>query len=274
MRPLAGLEEPGLQVQAQVADALAVELVLVVAHVGAAVAVHDRERQRRADLELDRAELEAVGGDQRGLDDVVDRVRVGVAVGAVELEQVVRPLQRADAERQLVVAQHLRGVDRQVAARVHRRMERVEVDVARRLGGGGRGERAERGGKRQRAREQRGNGDGAGGAGSANGHVASGVRGRMPRALLVVDQSGSRGQTTGATSVFANGPRPRADSHQSLVQAAAGAVTRAGAKHHYCGWIPRSVCSCWHFCWIAAWNVVGTLLKYSLAAAASCAAHA
>src|SRR5678815_716034 len=104
VRPPAGLEEPGLEVQPDVADALAVELELHVAHVGRAIAAHDEERHRRAELELERAGVDAERADQRGADDVVDRVGV---VARAELEQAVAPGERAQPERQPVSYTHL-----------------------------------------------------------------------------------------------------------------------------------------------------------------------
>ena len=41
---------------------------------------------------------------------------------------MVSPVERAEAERQLLVAEHLRRIDREVTARVHRRTERIERD--------------------------------------------------------------------------------------------------------------------------------------------------
>src|SRR5262249_33563541 len=106
-----------------------------------------------------------------------DRVRVALAV---ELEQAVAPVERAEAERHFLVAEHLRRVDREVAARVHRRAERVEVDVA-----GGLGDR-ERGDARAPDPPDRGN---DAGSDRANGHVASGIQRSTPWALPVVNQT-------------------------------------------------------------------------------------
>src|SRR5690606_39138479 len=85
------------------------------------------------ELELERAELEAVRRDQRRGEHVVDRVDLA-RPRALELQEAVPPVEGTQAERQLVVAQDLRRVDRQVAARIDRRPEPAEIDAARELG--------------------------------------------------------------------------------------------------------------------------------------------
>src|SRR6185295_651679 len=76
----AGLEEPGLEVEADVADALTVEPELVLSDIRTAIAAHDQERHRGADLELGGPGVDAECADQRRADDVVDRVGVALAV--------------------------------------------------------------------------------------------------------------------------------------------------------------------------------------------------
>jgi hypothetical protein len=134
MRRPARLEKPSLEVQADVADALAVDLeVLVVVRVGlagdvgAAIAADDGERRRESELELGGPGMDAERADQGRSDDVVDRVRVAVPV---EIQHPVAPVERAQTERQLSVAERLRCVDGQVATRIHRGTERIEIDVS------------------------------------------------------------------------------------------------------------------------------------------------
>src|SRR5690606_10318332 len=132
--PLRGRQDAPLEVEAEVADALAVkaELLVVVrdgwiaGEVWVLVARDHLERQRDARLELDRAELEAERRDQGRRDDVGDLVDV---VALLELEDLVSPV-GDQSERGLEVTEHLRGVDGDVAARVDRRAKRVEVDIA------------------------------------------------------------------------------------------------------------------------------------------------
>src|SRR5690606_26976777 len=76
--------------------------------------------------ELGRPELEADRADQRRRDDVVDRVLGAVAL---EVEELVAPVECADAERQLSVTEHLRRVHRQVATRVHGGAKAAQIDV-------------------------------------------------------------------------------------------------------------------------------------------------
>ena len=127
-------QEADLEVQAHVAQPLAVEgEAVAVVHARRAdlirifVARHDLERQRDARLQLQRPHLEPERGDQRRRDHVGDLVRAVVV--ALELQHPVAPVGH-QTERQLGVTQHLRGVDRDVAARVHRRPEGIELDVA------------------------------------------------------------------------------------------------------------------------------------------------
>src|SRR5438132_1635816 len=84
------------------------------------VAGEDRERNRRAELELGGSEMDAIRRDQGRADDVVDLVEDVAVVRILEREQVVAPVERAETERELVVAEDLRRVDREVAARIDR----------------------------------------------------------------------------------------------------------------------------------------------------------
>ena len=151
--------------QTDVADALAVDLEVHVVvriaridDVGPAIAAHDAERRRYTELELGRSEVDAERADERRGDDVVDGVGGSVAV---EVEEMVSPV-RDEAERELFVAERLRCVDREVAARVDRRLEGVETDIS---GGVGRRDRRT---CENRERERQA-------TGKADGHVASGT---------------------------------------------------------------------------------------------------
>ena len=74
----------------------------------------------------------------RRRDHVVDGVDRGVRARACALEaqEAVAPVEGAQAERQLVVPEDLRRVDRQVAAGVDRGPEDAQIDITADLGAG------------------------------------------------------------------------------------------------------------------------------------------
>jgi hypothetical protein len=116
-----GVEQPRLEVDAEVADALAVDAL--------ARAVDDRDRQRHAEL----AQRHAERAHQRRGHHVVDRVR---RRAVAEREHVTAPVERAEPERQLPAAERLGAVERQVAMRIHRGPEFIELHGAGGLRGG------------------------------------------------------------------------------------------------------------------------------------------
>jgi hypothetical protein len=128
-----GIEEPNLGVHTDVADALPLELpVLVVVGgrdvalvVGRTIAVGEGERNRGTELELEGTGLDPERADQGRHDHVADRELVGTLV---ERHESAAP-RRHETERDLLVTEHLRRVQCDVAARVHRGAKRIEVDI-------------------------------------------------------------------------------------------------------------------------------------------------
>ena len=233
VRRAARLEEPGLEVQADVADALAVELELLVVVrvvrvaevVRAAVAAHDRRTARDAPNSSSAGPAWMPNAPiSVAVMHVVDRVRTcRCPVARRRVAEVQEPWPQssdAEAERQLLVAEDLRGVDRDVAARVHRGAERIEGDVTGRLC------RRDRAGAEDAERDKKTM------HGQASGHVSTGL---VQPGHVLVTPPGSRRSNKRQQRRSCYLPRAwsRVMFHCGRTSAGAGSAARAVSRGQY-----------------------------------------